>query len=359
MKVALVHYWLVGMRGGEKVLEALCELFPEADLFTHVVDRASLSPTLARHRILETSIARLPFAKRWYQKYLALMPRALEEIDLRGYDLVISSESGPAKGIIPQPGALHVCYCHSPMRYAWDMYHDYQERSGWLTRLLSGPLLHKLRLWDVVSAARVDQFVANSAFVASRIRKYYRREATVIHPPVDVDRFALSFVDEGYYLWLGQLVPYKRLDLAIETFRKSGRVLRVIGNGSEAKTHCSHLPANITWLGKVDNSEIERQLAGCRALVFPGVEDFGIVPLEAMACGKPVVAFAGGGALETVVDGQTGVLFEAQSVESFDKALTKLEALLPSLDRQFIRNHALKFSKERFKQEFLHLLSKG
>ena len=230
MKVAIIHYWLVGMRGGEKVIEALCEMYPQADIFTHVYAPEMVSDKIKQHRIIPTFINALPRATRMYKSYLPLMPLALEQIDLRGYDLVISSESGPAKGVIPSSDALHICYCHTPMRYIWNMYHDYRNGAGRLTRMMMPPLSHYLRMWDVTSAARVDSFVANSATVARRIRRYYRAESVVIHPPVDTDAFSVAPPAEvgDYYLMVGELVSYKRADLAVRAFNEMKLKLVVI-----------------------------------------------------------------------------------------------------------------------------------
>ncbi|HXC26699.1 MAG TPA: glycosyltransferase, partial [Stellaceae bacterium] len=227
MRVAIVHYWLVGMRGGEKVIEALCEMFPQADIFTHVYVPEAVSDTIRAHRVTTSFINALPASARLYKRYLPLMPLALEQLDLRDYDLVISSESGPAKGVIPPPATRHLCYCHSPMRYLWNMFHDYRRQSGLLTRLMMPPLAHYLRLWDTVSASRVDQYVANSNAVAGRIRRYYGQEAEVVWPPVDVDAFHPVGDDErgDYMLMVGELVAYKRPDLAVEAFNRMGRKL--------------------------------------------------------------------------------------------------------------------------------------
>ena len=351
MRVALIHYWLVGMRGGESVLESLCELFPEADLFTHVLDREALEPALANRRIITTFISRLPFSGRKYQRYLPLMPIALEQLDLSDYDLVLSSESGPAKGVIPDPQALHICYCHSPMRYIWDMYHDYRARAGFLTRLVMPPLAHYLRMWDVTSSSRVDHFIANSNYVAGRILKYYRRGADVIHPPVRTEEFFISDSIDDYYLVLGQLVPYKRVDLAVEAFNRSGKRLVVIGDGEQLDTLKKIAGQNIEILGRQPFSMIRRYLARCKALIFPGVEDFGIVPLEAMASGRPVIAYGKGGALETVVDGETGLFFREQSAQALNEAVVKYESTQDKFDPRLIRKHAETFGKERFKEK--------
>jgi len=350
VRVALIHYWLVSIRGGEKVLEALCEIFPEADIFTHVCDRSVLSQTLARHRIRTSFIQRLPNARRWYQKYLPLMPLALEQLDLRGYDLVISSESGPAKGVIVAPGAVHVCYCHSPMRYAWDQYHAYLERAGIMTRALAPPLLHYMRAWDLQSASRVDHFIANSRFVARRIRQYYRRDALVIAPPVDTRNFYVSDAIGDYYLMIGQLVPYKRPDLAIGAFNQMGRKLVVIGEGPEMNALRRKAGPNIEFLGWRPQQEVRDHYARCRALVFPGTEDFGLVPVEAMASGRPVIALRRGGALETVVENETGVFFDEETPEALAAAVYRLEATEGQYSPSAIARHARQFDRSVFKE---------
>lgn len=352
MKVAIVHYWLNNNRGGEKVLEALCELFPEADIFTHmyVVDNFKDS-CISQHTVFTTFISRLPFAKRLYQSYLPLMPLALEELDLSGYDLVLSSESGPAKGIIPPPGVPHICYCHSPMRYAWDMYHDYKKNVGWIKRKLMAPIMHYLRRWDQLSSQQVTHYIANSQFVSKRISSYYGREAEVIHPPVSSDDFEVSYTEDGYYLMLGQLVAYKKADLAVKAFNESGKKLVIIGEGEQFEELKKLAKDNIELLGRQPFDKIKTYLENCKALIFPGIEDFGIVPLEAMACGKPVIAFGKGGALETVVEGVSGLFFLEQSSDSLIKAVDRFE-LDFVLDPQKIRAHAEKFSKEVFKTRF-------
>jgi len=323
MRVAIVHYWLVGMRGGEKVVEALCEMFPQADIFTHVYVPDAVSETIRGHRVTSTFINRLPAAARLYKRYLPLMPLALEQLDLRDYDLVISSESGPAKGVIPPPSTHHLCYCHSPMRYLWNMFHDYRRQSGLLTRWAMPPLAHYLRVWDTVSASRVDHYVANSQSVAGRIRRYYGRDAEVVWPPVDVEAFAPIGAEErgDYMLMVGELVAYKRPELAVEAFNRMRRKLVVIGGGEMLDRIRRLAGPTVTVLGPAPFAELRHHYAHCQALIFPGEEDFGIVPVEAMASGRPVIAYGRGGATETVVPGVSGVLFDEQSVEALIEAV--------------------------------------
>ena len=329
MRVAIIHYWLVGMRGGERVLEALCDIFPDADIYTHVYDPRAISSKLNARRIQTTFIGALPYANKMYKRYLPLMPMALEQIDLSSYDLVISSESGPSKGIVPSSPAVHVCYCHSPMRYIWNMYNRYYESSGLMTRLMMPPLAHYLRGWDVATANRVDDFVANSKTVSQRIKSYYRRDSVVIHPPVDVTAFRPVPNSEigDYYLMVGELVSYKRPDLAVQAFNRMKRNLVVIGGGEMLEQLKKMAGPTVTILGSQSFDVLKHHYAHCKALVFPGEEDFGIVPVEAMASGRPVVAFGRGGATETVISGRTGVFFQEQTDEDVIDAIERIEAM--------------------------------
>ena len=351
MRVAIVHYWLVGMRGGEKVVEALCEMYPQADIFTHVYAPEMISDRIKQHHIIPTFINALPRAARMYKTYLPLMPLALEQIDLRGYDLVISSESGPSKGIIPPADALHVCYCHTPMRYIWNMYHDYRDGAGRLTRLMMPPLSHYLRMWDVSTAARVDSFVANSATVARRIRRYYGADSTVIHPPVDTSAFSVAGPGErgDFYLMAGELVSYKRPDLAVHAFNEMKLKLVVIGGGEMLDELRRIAGPTVTIMGTQPFEILKQHYARCRALVFPGEEDFGMVPVEAMASGRPVVAFGRGGATETVADGISGVFFAEQTVGAISAAVRRLASL--DIDPAKIAAHASRFGREQFFQK--------
>lgn len=348
MRVAIIHYWLVGMRGGEKVIEALCEMYPQADIFTHVYVPDMVSERIRQHRIIPTFINSLPRAAKMYKTYLPLMPLALEQLDLRGYDLVISSESGPAKGIIPPSEALHVCYCHTPMRYIWNMYHDYRNGAGRITRMVMPPLSHYLRMWDATSAARVDSFVANSTTVAGRIRRYYKSDSTVIYPPVDTESFSIADRSElgDYYLMAGELVSYKRPDLAVRAFNEMKQELIVIGGGEMLDEIRRIAGPTITVMGSQPFDVLRKHYARCRALVFPGEEDFGMVPVEAMASGRPVIAFGRGGATETVIDGISGVLFAEQTAEAICSAVKRLTEI--EIDPQAIAAHANQFGRKPF-----------
>jgi len=357
MEVAIVHYWLVSMRGGEKVLEALCEMFPEADVFTNVYAPEKVSATIRKHRVQTTFIQKLPLAKRWYQKYMPLMPFALEQLDLSGYDLVISSESGPAKNVILNPETLHICYCHTPMRYIWDMYHDYRRNAGLLTRMFMPLIAHWLRLSDVASSNRVDVFVANSNFIAKRIQKIYRREAVVIPPPVDTQRFHTASKHDDFYLIAGQLVSYKRVDLAVEAFNLSGKRLVIIGSGEEEQLLRKKALPNIELLSFQSDQVLADYYSRCRALIFPGKEDFGIVPVEAIASGRPVIAYGAGGALDTVIDGKTGILFNDQTAQGLNEAIDRFESLPGDhFGEEQLKRFASQFSKESFKTRIHQLI---
>jgi glycosyltransferase involved in cell wall biosynthesis len=348
MKVAIVHYWLVGMRGGEKVVEALCEMYPQADIFTHVYVPEMVSDRIRQHRVITTFINRLPRPARMYKSYLPLMPLALEQLDLRGYDLVISSESGPSKGVIAPPHALHVCYCHTPMRYVWNMYHEYRKNAGRVARLVMPPLTHYLRMWDVTSAARVDSFVANSATVARRIHRYYSADSTVIHPPVDTNSFSIAAPSEleDYFLMAGELVSYKRPDLAVSAFNEMKLRLVVIGGGEMLDEIRRLAGPTVTVLGAQPFAVLKQHYARCRALIFPGEEDFGMVPVEAMASGRPVIAFGRGGATETISNGESGVFFEEQTAEAISSAVRSLSAI--QIDPKKIAAHASQFGRDQF-----------
>lgn len=347
-RVAIVHYWLVGMRGGERVVERLLHLFPQADIFTHVYVPEAVS-ALIRSRPVHTSfINRLPGAARHYQKYLPLMPMALEQLDLRGYDLVISSESGPAKGVIAAPDALHLCYCHSPMRYLWDHYHDYRDTAGRLSRLAMPFLFRGLRDWDVASASRVDRIMANSHFIQRRISRVWGKPSTVVFPPVEVELFRPAAVVSRRYLWVGQMTPYKRADLALDAFNRLGLPLLMVGDGEMAADLRRRAGPNVTIVPKLGFDKLREAYATARALIFTAEEDFGIVPVEAMASGRPVLAFGRGGALDTVAPGASGLFFEQQTVESLIEGVRAMEAWLPDFEPSEAVAQARRFAPEHF-----------
>ncbi len=352
MKVAIIHYWWLTNRGGEAVIKAVTELYPKADLFIHVYDEDMVRKALGEQftgNIYPSFINKLPFAKKLYQKYLPLMPMALEQLDLTEYDLIISSESGPAKGVVTRPDAVHVCYCHSPMRYLWDMYHSYLSTSGRLIKVLFPWLAHWLRVWDRVSADRVDSFVANSNFIAKRISKFYRRESTVVFPPVDTSIFNAMRPKESFYLCLGQMVGYKRADLVVDAFNQLDLPVVIIGEGELYDTLRKKAGPNIKLLGRQPFDVVKDHLERTKALVFPGVEDFGIVPVEAMASGAPVIAYKKGGVMDTVVHGKTGILFDSQTVEGLMEAVKAYEAGEYTFDPQELSAHAMQFDKAHFK----------
>lgn len=352
LKVAIIHYWLINMRGGEKVLEELCALYPQADIFTHVYAPEKVSDAIRQHKVQTTFISRLPMARRHYQKYLPFMPYALEQLDLSKYDLVISSEAGPAKGVIVRPDALHVCYCHSPMRYIWDQYPTYHSSAGALTRMAMPWLASGLRQWDVTSAARVDYFVANSSCVASRIKKYWRRDSEVVPPPVDVSRFDSTQTRDDFYLYVGEMVPYKRADIAITACNLMERRLIVIGDGPDAKRLRKIAGPTIEFLGRVPDEIVAEHYARCRALLFPTEEDFGIVPVEAMASGAPVIAFGRGGARDSVIPDVTGVFFDEQTAGGMIGAIARFEMIEHTFDPVRLLEQAAYFQQDLFRKRF-------
>ncbi len=360
LRVAIVHYWFVGWAGGEQVVEALAEMFPQADLFALVARPQTMPLSLHSHRLTTSFLQSVPGAKKFHRQFIFLHPIALEQFDLSGYDLVISSESGPAKGVITSPRTCHICYCHSPMRYIWDMHAEYTKRMGALTKPIFRLSAHYLRLWDYATAGRVDYFVANSRFVASRIRKIYGRESTVIYPPVDANSSHVSPTKGDYYLSIGRLVDYKHFDLAVEACRNLGRKLRIIGEGPQSKLLHKLAGPTIEFMGHVDREVLKACLADCRAFLFPAEEDFGIAAVEAQSYGRAVIAYGSGGGLETVrgefagngsVEGQTGVFFPMQTVQSLTKAILDFESREREFDSVKIREHALQFDRQVFKRK--------
>jgi glycosyltransferase involved in cell wall biosynthesis len=359
MKVALVHDWLTGMRGGEKCLEILCELFPEATLYTLLHKKGSVSETISRMKIETSFVQNLPLATDHYRKYLPLFPTAIEQFDLTGYDLVISSSHCVAKGVITSPETCHICYCHTPMRYAWEMYYTYFSKNSLnpVVRWTVPFFMNYLRTWDEKSSDRVDHFVANSQNVRRRIQKHYRRDAEVIYPPADTGYFGLGRDQGDYFLVVSALVPYKRIDLAVLALNELDLPLVIVGEGAERKKLMKMAKGNIKFVDWQSGPELIEYYQRCRALIFPGEEDFGIVPVEAQACGKPVIAFGKGGATESVkgafpdqdiTSSHTGVFFYPQTAEALIQAVRRFESA--RFDPKQIREHALRFDKEVFRE---------
>lgn len=353
-RVALVHDWLTGMRGGERCLEVFCELFPDAPLFTLLHVPGSVSATIERRRIVTSFVQRLPGAARRYRQYLPLFPAAVSRFDLRGFDLVISLSHCAVKAVRRPPGAVHVCYCFTPMRYVWDMYGDYFGRgAGLLTRLLMPPVAAALRRWDR-RTQQIDHVVAISHHIADRVRRAWGREADVLHPPVEVARFRPAAGPHDYYLVVSALVPYKRVDLAVAAAQRLGRRLRVVGTGPEERRLRALAGPGVEFLGWRPDAEVAELYAGCRAVLFPGVEDYGIVPLEAAAAGRPTIALGRGGVCETMValDGPgpapTAVFFGEQTVDALADAMRRFEAAADRFRPDALRRHAERFDRPRF-----------
>ena len=358
MRVALVHDWLTTMGGAEKVLEALAEIFP-ATVFTLVRDSKKLEGTPFKDMEVKTSfIQKLPKAESKYRFYLPLFPMAIEQFDLSGYDLVISSSHSIAKGVLTHADQLHICYCHTPMRYAWDLYQQYLReaklKSG-IKGVMAKFFLHYLRMWDAHASSRVDAYVANSQYVARRIRKLYQKEARVIYPPVDVDYFVMQEDKEDFYLTASRMVPYKKIDLIVEAFGEMPeKRLVVVGDGPEMEKVKSKAKKNVEILGFQDDETLRSLLQRAKGFVFAALEDFGILPVEAQACGTPVLAFGKGGALETVREGETGLFYEEQTVGSLVEGVKRFE--MEAFDPQKIRAHAERFRPEVFKEQFQALV---
>lgn len=351
MKIAVVHDWLTGLRGGELVLAAILKAYPDADLFTLIHNRGTLNPLIEERNITTAFTDKLPFKAKKYRSYLPLFPMAIESLDLRGYDLIISSSHCVAKGIIPQTNSLHISYIHTPMRYIWDLYYDYFPRKKGLKAFLIQMFSHYLRLWDITSSQRVDQFIANSQFISRRIYRYYKRSAYVIYPPCLPAGFSFqSAQKEDFYLVVSAFAPYKRIDLAIEAFRKNGKKLIIIGSGQDEKKLKKLSAPNIQFLSKLPREQVLDYYSRARGFIFPGVEDFGITPIEAQGHGTPVIAYGVGGALETVIENKTGVFFTEQTAKNLNEAIDRSEKInyQPSDFQQNIN----RFTEEKFIKEF-------
>jgi len=350
VKVAIIHDWLTGMRGGEKCLEVFCELYPAATLFTLVHIKGTVSETIEKMDIKTSFIQHFPDIEKKYRYYLPLMPKAIRSFDLIGYDLILSSSHCVAKGVRIPKKSLHICYCYTPMRYLWDMYGQYFGDSKFYIKLAMNIVKPYLQKWDVESSKNVNYFIAISEHVKNRIKKHYNRDAIVINPPVDTDFFTptsdFGLRTSDYYLIVSAFAPYKKVDLAIEAFNQLGYPLKIIGSGQDEAKLKKIAKNNIEFLGWRDNEELRDYYQNCKALIFPGEEDFGIVPVEAQACGKPVIAYKKGGALETVIDGITGIFFEEQTIGSLIEAVKKFENT--KFNGNVIRSNAGKFGRKKF-----------
>ncbi len=355
MQVALVHDYLNQMGGAERVLLAFHDLFPQAPIYTSIYEPSRVDRRFHGMDIRTSRLQRLPFIKRHHQPFLPLYPFAFESFDLRAYDLVISDSSAFAKGIVTSPDALHLCYCHTPMRWAWN-YDEYVEREslGRIARLALPPFITFLRMWDYTTAGRVDYFIANSPNVAARINKYYRREAVVMPPPVETARFHLSPTRDDYFLIVSRLIPYKRIDLAIQAFNQLKLPLRIIGGGRDLQRLRALAGPTIRFMGKLSDEDVRAQMARCRAFIFPGDEDFGLTPVEAQASGRPVIAYGSGGALASVVPGVTGLFFDEQTPDALAATVGAFRD--EDFDPLAIRRHAEEFDLDHFTNRFARFL---
>ncbi|MFC1855045.1 glycosyltransferase family 4 protein [Thermodesulfobacteriota bacterium] len=357
MKIAIIQDWLVTYAGSERVLEQIINIYPDADLYSLVDFLPEGKRGFIKNKEVNTSfIQKLPFAKKKYRGYLPFMPLAIEQFDLSEYDLIISSSHAVAKGVLTSVNQIHVCYCHTPIRYAWDLYHQYLKEAG-LTKGLKAKLaklvLHYIRIWDSTTANRVDKFIANSAHTAKRIKKIYDRDAVVIYPPVDVDGSELVDNKDDFYFTASRMVPYKKIDLIVEAFSKMpDKKLIVIGDGPDFKKVSSKAGSNVKILGYQPNDVLADHMKRAKAFLFAAEEDFGIIPVEAQSYGTPVIAYAKGGALETVVDGKTGLFFDKQTPDSLVSAIARFEAEINTFDSKVIKDNSESFSNSRFMKEF-------
>lgn len=357
LKVALVHDWLVGRGGGERVLYDIHTLFPDAPIYTLVYDQDKAPEWCKECDIRTTYIQKWPGAKSHHKLLLSFMPKAWEALDLTEYDLVISCCASCCKGVITRPDALHICYSFSPTRYVWDLYYDYLENTNAIKRFFMKRMIHKVRLWDFQAAQRVDHFAADSNFVGSRIKKYYRRDFTTIYPGTRINEYPITEMPDDYYLVVARFVRYKRVDLAIEACNQLKKKLVVIGSGGEEEERLKKLAGDtVEFLGRVSDEEMERYYSRAKAFLFPGIEDYGITPVEAMSAGVPVLAFGKGGALETVQDGKTGLYFHDQTVSGLVHCIEEFERNGVAYSRQQIHDYSLNFSDEIFKGNFTNFL---
>lgn len=350
MKIAIVHDWLTNMGGAEQVVINFKEIYPEAPIYTTFYNPNNLDDKLKNIDVRTSYLQKKKMVTN-HKKYFPRMPMAFERFNLNEYDVILSSSSSCAKGVITKPGSIHICYCHTPMRYAWEKKDEYTENMGKLKKKLVNILLHYMRIWDVASSNRVDYFIANSTEVQKRIKKHYKRDAVVINPPVRCDLFNTSDIDGDYYFVVSRLVKYKRFDLAVQACKELEKKLIIIGDGPEKQNleKLADKNENIIFLGRQPDDVVKKYMQECKALLFPGEEDFGIVPVEAQACGRPVIAYGKGGALDTVINEKTGIFFTEQTSDSLKEAINKFEQM--SFNKQEIRNHALEFDEKLFQEK--------
>lgn len=357
MKVAIVHDWLVNYGGAERVVESFLKIYPEADIFTLVYDEKKMGKIFPKEKVYTSFVQKLPMATKLYTKLLSFMPKAFESFDLSSYDLVLCSSSSCAKGVITSPNTPHIAYIHTPMRYAWDLFFDYRRRSGNLTRFFMDRWMPSIRLWDFISSQRIDRLIANSNYIARRIKKFWNRDSNVIYPPVNTEKLCPNGKPaEDFYVVFSRFVPYKRVDLAISACIELNRKLVVIGSGSGEKElkALANGNKNITFTGRISDDEVKDYLQRCKAMIFSAEEDFGIIPVECQACGRPVIAFGKGGALETVVNGKTGLFFDKQETSSVAEAIKRFEQAEKSgtlLSPEKIAEYASTFSETRFRKQ--------
>ncbi|MCL2859208.1 MAG: glycosyltransferase [Oscillospiraceae bacterium] len=355
MKIAIVHDWLTNMGGAEQVVINFKEIYKEAPIYTTFYNPDKLDDKLKNIDVRTSFLQKKKMVEN-HKKYFPLMPLAFENFNLNEYDVVLSSSSSCAKGVLTKPGSIHICYCHTPMRYAWEQRDDYIDGMGKLKRKLVKLLLHYMRMWDSTTVNRVDYFIANSNEVKKRIEKHYKRDAIVISPPVRCNMFNISETDEDYYFIVSRLVKYKRFDLAVQACIELGKKLIIIGDGPEKESLMKLANENIIFLGRQPDEVVNKYMSECKALIFPGEEDFGIVTVEAQSCGRPVIAYGKGGVLDSVIDEKTGIFFKEQTVESLKNAILKFEKM--GFDKKEIREHALEFDESVFRKKIEEFVDK-
>ena len=347
------------MRGGEKVLENICRAYPDADIYTHVYNKKNISKTISSHTIKTTLINKLPFSKYLYKYYLILMPYALKTLDLREYDLIISSESGPSKGFLRNKNSFHICYCHSPMRYLYDMKSEYLNKYNFFFKKIINLFFNYLQKWDFKTSQNIDLIIANSKFVSKRVKKYWVKDSVVINPTINLNEFSISKNKKSYYIVLSELVSYKRIDIAIESFNKNKKELYVIGSGSLLKKLKKNSKKNIKFFNNISDIQKASYLTNAQALIFPGIEDFGITPLESLASGTPVIAFKKGGVLDYLEENKNAIFFNKQTSNSLNRALIRFEEKEQKFKSNTLRNTVLKFSNERFTDKFKKIVNEN